>query len=115
MYKLQQGVEAGHGFVALLKKLSESMARTVDVVSPRCGVHDADITRKKDSVEESGFGAHDAVREECLEPMTTEPENEKLLTSVTGHVSSGPLSISHRSVHCSTEDHCLNCIMHVVS
>ena len=27
MYKLQQGVEAGHGFVALLEKLSESMAR----------------------------------------------------------------------------------------
>lgn len=55
---------------------------TVDIVLPRCGGHDADIRCKKDSVEESGFGAHDAVGEEHLESMTTEPENENSLTSV---------------------------------
>jgi hypothetical protein len=44
---------------------------TVDIVLPRRGGHDADITRKKDSVEESGFGAHDAVR--LLEKNTWSP------------------------------------------
>ena len=55
---------------------------TVDIVLPTRGGHSANVRRKKDSVEESGFEVHRAGREEDLKAsMTTEPET-KIVTSV---------------------------------